>query len=122
MPKFRYFESVMSLLWKTLTKSERRLDILLVEVNGGACVDPHNKKSEARQDKQLWKRKITFWFEANSHENQIYGSPILLRPFRRDPFQHLARAAASFGFPVSTAVDLSASVPSSVFVRTWQGF
>ena len=39
---------------KTLReKSERKSNILLVEVNGDACVDPHNKKGEARQDKSL---------------------------------------------------------------------
>ena len=38
---------------KTLTTNERKSNILLVEVNGDACVDPHNKKGEARQDKQL---------------------------------------------------------------------
>ena len=35
---------------KRLTKNERKSNILLVEVNGDACVDPHNKKGEARQD------------------------------------------------------------------------
>ena len=35
---------------KTLT---RKSNILLVEVNGDACVEPHNKKGEARQDEQL---------------------------------------------------------------------
>ena len=38
---------------KTLTKNERLSNILLVEVNGDACVEPHNKKGEARQDEQL---------------------------------------------------------------------
>ena len=38
---------------KRLTKNERKSNILLVEVNGDACVDPHNKKGEARQDKKL---------------------------------------------------------------------
>ena len=38
---------------KTLAKNEIKSNILLVEVDGDACVDPHNKKGEAGQDKQL---------------------------------------------------------------------
>ena len=38
---------------KTLTTNERKSNILLVEVNGDDCVEPHNKKGEARQDEQL---------------------------------------------------------------------
>ena len=38
---------------KILTKNKMKSNILLVEVDGDACVDPHNKKGEARQDKQL---------------------------------------------------------------------
>ena len=38
---------------KTLTTNERKSNILLVEVNGDDCVEPHNKKGEARQNKQL---------------------------------------------------------------------
>ena len=55
--KSRYFKSVMSLFLvtyqKTLTTNERKSNILLVEVNGDACVEPHNKKGEARQDEHL---------------------------------------------------------------------
>ena len=36
---------------KKLTK--RNSNILLVEVNGDACVEPHKKKGDAGQDKQL---------------------------------------------------------------------
>ena len=39
-------------------------NILLVEVDGDACVDPHNKKGEGGQDEQFWRRKVTFGFEA----------------------------------------------------------
>ena len=48
MSTTRYFKSVMSLFW-----SGKKSNILLVEVNGDACVEPHNKKGEARQDEQL---------------------------------------------------------------------
>ena len=38
---------------KTLTENEIKSNILLVEVDGDACVDPHNKKGEGGQDEQF---------------------------------------------------------------------
>ena len=38
---------------KTLAKNEIKSNILLVEVDGDACVEPHNKKGKAGQDEQL---------------------------------------------------------------------
>ena len=38
---------------KTLTKNKRKSNILRVEVHGDACINPHNKKGEARQDEQF---------------------------------------------------------------------
>ena len=38
---------------KTLAKNEIKSNILLVEVDGDACVEPHNKKGETGQDEQL---------------------------------------------------------------------
>ena len=51
MSMSRYVKS--SNISENIDKNERKSNILLVEVNGDACVDPHNKKGEARQDKQL---------------------------------------------------------------------
>ena len=38
---------------KTLAKNEIKSNILLVEVDGDACVDAHNKKGEGRQNEQF---------------------------------------------------------------------
>ena len=50
-----YFKIVMSLFLVRyqIDKSKRKSNILLVEVNGDACVEPHKKKGDAGQDKQL---------------------------------------------------------------------
>ena len=36
-----------------IDKSQRKSSILLVEVNGDAYVDPHNKEGDTGQNKQL---------------------------------------------------------------------
>ena len=98
-------------------KNKRKSAIIIVEVNGEPCIDRHNKKGDAGKDHSLWRRKVTFGFAADMiypHITQINGSPVLLRPHSRDPFQLLARATASSGFPVSTAVAPSSS---SAFLR-----
>ena len=43
----RYFKS------SNISKNERKSNILLVEVNGDAYVDPHNKKGDTGQDHGL---------------------------------------------------------------------
>ena len=50
--KYKIFQNG-DVIFLRLTKNERKSNILLVEVNGDACVDPHNKKGEARQEEQL---------------------------------------------------------------------
>ena len=51
MSMSRYFKN--GNISENIDKNERKSNILLVEVNGDACVEPHNKKGEARQDEQL---------------------------------------------------------------------
>ena len=52
----RYLRDAAFLVTYQIDKSH----ILLVEVNGNAYVDPHNKKGDAGQNKQFWRRKVTF--------------------------------------------------------------
>ena len=58
---------------KTLIENEMKSNILLVEVDGDACVDPHNKKGEERQDEQFWRRKVAFRFAAYSHNKKAFS-------------------------------------------------
>ena len=78
----RYFKS------SNISKNERKSNILLVEVNGDAYVDPHNKKGDTGQDHGLWRTKVTFPIE-----KRVNGSPVPLRPLSRDFFQHLCTLA-----------------------------
>ena len=48
-------------------------NILLVEVDGDACVDAHNKKGEGGQDEQFWRRKVAFRFAAYSHNKKAFS-------------------------------------------------
>ena len=52
MAKSSYFKSVTC--ESKHRKNKRKSGIKVVEVNGYACVEPHNKKGEARQDEQFW--------------------------------------------------------------------
>ena len=82
-----YFKIVMSLFLVRyqIDKSKRKSNILLVEVNGDACVDPHNKKGDAGQDKQLWRRKVTFGFAQLQLQHIPMKNKLMVHLFSGDP-------------------------------------
>ena len=51
--------------------NEMKSTIMVVEGCGKECVEPHGKKGDARQDKHLWSRKVTFGFAEYSYEKQM---------------------------------------------------